>query len=376
MKIKDIAIFGAGGFGLEVAMLIEQINAIEPQWKLIGFFDDADGLEPEINGYPLLGNLSTLNRWDEDLCVAFGLGISKTRQQVVDKIANSRVVYPTLTHPSVIMGNPEYVEIGEGGIICAGTIITTNIRIGRHVVLNLACTVGHETEIGDFCSFMPTCNISGEVKIGKATYWGTGAKIINNITVGENAIIGAGAVVTSDIPSNVTAVGVPAKIIKSNKSTVVVDEASNTYVKNGYKKEDELKNTDQRFGKWRYPDIKEGVPTKYNWVVQHVDNFILGHKTDIGAYTYINAKFGVVLEDLVQIGAHCAIYSISTIDDKKGKVHLKKNARIGAHSVVMPGVTIGENAVVSALSFVTTDIPDNATAVGVPAKVTRINASS
>ncbi len=95
------------------------------------------------------------------------------------------------------------------------TIITTNITIGRHVVLNLTCTVGHESSIGDYSAFMPTCNISGEVTIGECTFWGTGSKIINRCRVGDQAIIGAGAVVVRDLPSGVTAVGVPAKIIKS-----------------------------------------------------------------------------------------------------------------------------------------------------------------
>jgi len=126
-----------------------------------------------------------------------------------------------------------------------------------------------------------------------------------------------------------------------------------------------------RFNDWQYPQIEEGKPTKYNWVVQHKDNFELGYKTDIGAFTYINAKHGVVIEDFVQIGSHCAIYSISTIDGKEGKVILNKNCRIGSHSVVMPGVTVGENAVIGAMSFVNSDIPDNCVAVGVPAKVIR-----
>ena len=124
-----------------------------------------------------------------------------------------------------------------------------------------------------------------------------------------------------------------------------------------------------RFNDWEYPQIEEGKPTKYNWVVQHKDNFKLGYKTDIGAFTYINAKFGVTIEDEVQIGSHCSIYSISTIDGKEGEVVLKKNCRIGSHSVVMPGVTVGENAVVGAMSFVNRDIPDNVVAAGVPAKV-------
>ncbi|MBN2243110.1 MAG: acyltransferase [Acidobacteria bacterium] len=126
-----------------------------------------------------------------------------------------------------------------------------------------------------------------------------------------------------------------------------------------------------RFDTWQYPEIKEGKPTKYHWIVQHVRNFRLGYKTDIGAYTYINARHGVTIEDFVQIGSHCSIYSVSTIDNKKGPVLLKKNCRIGAHSVVMPGVTVGANAVVGAMSFVNRDIPDNAVAYGVPAKIIR-----
>ena len=124
-----------------------------------------------------------------------------------------------------------------------------------------------------------------------------------------------------------------------------------------------------RFNDWQYPQIEEGKPTKYNWVVQHKDNLKLGYKTDIGAFTYINAKFGVTIEDEVQIGSHCSIYSLSTIDGTEGEVVLKKNCKIGSHSIVMPGVTVGENALVGAMSFVNCDIPDNCVAVGVPAKV-------
>ena len=126
---------------------------------------------------------------------------------------------------------------------------------------------------------------------------------------------------------------------------------------------------DQRFTDWQYPEIEEGKPTKYNWVVQNKDGFHLGYKTDIGAFTYINAKNGVTIEDFVQIGSHCSIYSISTIDEKNGPVKLKKGCRVGSHSVVMPGVTIGENAIVGAFSFINRDIPANAVAYGVPVKV-------
>jgi acetyltransferase-like isoleucine patch superfamily enzyme len=126
-----------------------------------------------------------------------------------------------------------------------------------------------------------------------------------------------------------------------------------------------------RFNDWEYPEIEDGKPTKYSWVVQHKDGFELGYKTDVGAFTYINAKHGVVIEDFVQIGSHCSIYSVSTIDNKEGKVTLKRNCKIGSHTVVMPGVTVGENSVVGACSFVNKDIPANVIAAGVPAKLIR-----
>jgi len=125
----------------------------------------------------------------------------------------------------------------------------------------------------------------------------------------------------------------------------------------------------ERFKEWKKPEIEEGKLTKWNWVVQNRDGLKLGEKTDIGAFTYINAKYGVEVQDLVQIGSHCSIYSVSTIDNKKGKVTLKRNCKIGSHSVIMPGITIGENSIVGAFSFVNKDVPDNVVVVGVPAKI-------
>lgn len=127
----------------------------------------------------------------------------------------------------------------------------------------------------------------------------------------------------------------------------------------------------QRFDHWTFPHIIDGEPTSYHWIVKHTKNFKLGYKTDIGAFSYINAMHGVIIEDHVQIGSHCSIYSVSTIDKKHGKVLLKKGCRIGTHSVIMPGVTIGENSIVGAFSYVNADIPDNVLAYGIPAKVIR-----
>lgn len=126
-----------------------------------------------------------------------------------------------------------------------------------------------------------------------------------------------------------------------------------------------------RFENWKYPEIIDGQPTRYHWIVQGVDGFFLGFKTDIGAFCYIQAKEGVVIEDFVQMGSHCSIYSVSTIDGKKGRVVLKENCRIGSHTTILPGVTIGKNAVVGAHSLVNKDIPDNVVAFGCPAEIIR-----
>lgn len=214
--MKDIAIVGAGGFGREVKMLIEQINQKESQWNLIGFFDDGISKGKMVNNSEVLGGLNDLNAWNRDLSVVFAIGNPITKKKMVEQIKNEHVSFPVLIHPNVLVGDMQFNKIGEGCIITAGNIITVNIEIGKHVILNLSCTVGHDTIIGDYSSFMPTVNISGEVEIGECVYVGTGAKIINQLTIGANTIIGSGAVVAKSLPANCTAVGIPAKVIKIN----------------------------------------------------------------------------------------------------------------------------------------------------------------
>ena len=128
-----------------------------------------------------------------------------------------------------------------------------------------------------------------------------------------------------------------------------------------------------RFSKWKMPTIHKDGSTVYGWHVhpKHRSKLLLGRNSDIGFGTYIQPQFGVEIGEDAQIGSHCAIYSVSTIDDKTGKVTIGKGARIGTHSSVMPGVTIGANATIGAYSFVTTDIPAGALAYGIPARVRR-----
>ena len=122
---------------------------------------------------------------------------------------------------------------------------------------------------------------------------------------------------------------------------------------------------------WNPPSFDERGFTKWGWKVQYPERLKLGKFVDIGAFTYINAEYGVEIEDFVQIGSHCSIYSVSSIDGKKGKVVIRKNARIGSHSLIMPGVTIGENAIIGAFTLVNKNVPSNVVAYGIPVKIVR-----
>lgn len=213
ISMKKIAIIGAGGFGREVKMLIDQINNEIPSYELIGFYDDDTSLPKTINGLSYLGTIDDLQNRKESISLVLGIGIPDVKSKIVERLKSKQYDYPVLIHPSVIIGDDD-VNIGKGTIVCAGTIITCNIDIGTFVTLNLSCTVGHDTIIKDYASFMPSVNVSGEVEIMEKVYVGTGARIINQLQIGENTVVGAGAVVSKSLPANCTAVGIPAKPIK------------------------------------------------------------------------------------------------------------------------------------------------------------------
>lgn len=210
--MKDLYIIGAGGFGREVAWLVERINEVNPTWNIKGFIDDNESLWGSVeDDYLVLGGCDYLNSLG-DVYAVCAVGSAKIRKFIIDKLKKSDVKFATLIDPSVLLS--KRVEIGEGSIICAETIITVDIKIGNHVIINLDCTIGHDDVIEDFVTIYPSVNVSGNVLIGECSELGTGMQIIQGKKVAPNTIIGAGAVVVKDCAESGTYVGSPAKKIK------------------------------------------------------------------------------------------------------------------------------------------------------------------
>jgi sugar O-acyltransferase (sialic acid O-acetyltransferase NeuD family) len=211
--LKDLYIIGAGGFGREVAWLVERINDVVPTWNLKGFIDDNTSLHGTLeDGYSVVGDCDYLATIPHETWAVCAVGAAKVRKKIIGKLKSSNVKFATLVDPSVMLS--KRVSIGEGSIICAGTIITVDISIGEHVIINLDCTIGHDDIIRDFVTLYPSVNVSGNVVVGECTELGTGMQIIQGKNIGKESIVGAGAVVIRDIPENCTAVGSPAKPIK------------------------------------------------------------------------------------------------------------------------------------------------------------------
>ena len=196
--------------------MVEQMNADNNQWRLVGFFDDGKQANEKIDGVPVLGGIERLNEWQSSLAVVVAVADPVVRRSVVEKIGNERVEFPVMIHPQSMAGSAAN-KFGRGTVITAGSILTTGIELNDFVIVNLSCTIGHDVKIGSYTSVMPGCNISGGVIIGEENLIGTGAQILQYLSIGNDCKIGAGAVVTRSLESSKTFVGVPARA-KGRKS--------------------------------------------------------------------------------------------------------------------------------------------------------------
>ena len=208
--MEKIYIIGASGFGREIAWLIGNLS----DWETAGFIDDNVNLiNSDINGIPVKGDIDYLLSLKSEINAVIAIGNPKIRKKIYDKLKNKKnIIFPNIIDKNIQVDDSN--KIGIGNILCAGTILTTNITLGDFNHINLSCTIGHDVIFNDFITIYPSVNISGSVKIESFSEIGTGSQIIQGKLIGSNVTIGAGSVVVKNLLAAGTYVGSPAKLIK------------------------------------------------------------------------------------------------------------------------------------------------------------------
>jgi sugar O-acyltransferase (sialic acid O-acetyltransferase NeuD family) len=202
--MKPLFIFGAGGLGREILSLVNASG----EWEVKGFLDDNKPKNSLVKGVPVLGGIADIS---PEMAVILAIGDPQAKRKIIEKIRHP-ISSPVLVHPSAIIQESATVTLGAGTIVCAGTILTCDIRVGNHVLLNLNCTVGHDTLIKEFTSVMPGTNIAGEVTVGAGVLLGSDCNIRNGVVIADDARIGMGTVVLRNVNKGETVVGVPGRV--------------------------------------------------------------------------------------------------------------------------------------------------------------------
>lgn len=207
---KPLIVVGAGGFGREVIWLARDVGAA---WNPLGYLDDGDhDPHAEYSGLPVLGKIESWPRY-EDAWFVIAVGSPRARLAIVERMrTRGEPQFATLVHPSVQMST--YVSMAPGTIVAAGCIVTTQITLGRHSIVNINVTIGHDTVFGDYCTVAPGVPISGNVTLEDGVEIGTGATLRQGIRIGTGAMVGMGSVVTKSVDPGVLVTGVPARPVR------------------------------------------------------------------------------------------------------------------------------------------------------------------
>lgn len=212
---KKVYIIGSGGFGREVAELIETIYLHDRSVIVAGFLDDIREIQGTvINGIKVIGYIDWMEHHiDCNYVCAIGNPLVKKGLLIEGWAYNNQPI--TLVHPrsNVCMKD----SLGRGIVIQAGSNIAVNSKIEDHVHINFNCTIGHDVKIGKYTTISPHCAIGGETEVGKCCFLGTGAIVYPRIKIEDNVKVGAGSVVHKDVPSNCTVIGNPCRIVKKGE---------------------------------------------------------------------------------------------------------------------------------------------------------------
>ena len=214
--MKDIAIYGAGGFGKEIACLINRINREQGEtWRIKGFFDDGFEKGTRVSHFgTILGGIDDVNNISSPLSVVIAIANPKTIHHLVNSIDNVNIDYPNIVCPNTYLSDPTTFSIGRGNIIQSDCKCSCDVRIGDFNVFNGSVVLGHDVKVGSFNSFMPGVRVSGEVAIGNCNFFGVGSIVLQQIRIGDEIKLGAGSVLMRKPKNCGLYMGNPAKKIE------------------------------------------------------------------------------------------------------------------------------------------------------------------
>ncbi|MFW1945797.1 acetyltransferase [Acinetobacter guillouiae] len=206
--MKRIVIVGAGGFGKEVAWMAKRCGR-----EVKGFLDGTpEKQNTKVMGIDVLGPIESAEQYVNcEFLIA--IGNPRSRKKIVENFFNGeQFKFATLIDPHAVVG--ESVSIAEGAMICAGSILTVDIEVGKHAIININCTIGHDVKIKDYVTIAPNASVSGNIELGNYSEIGTNATLREKLIIKDGAMIGMGAVLTKDVSENHIVVGNPAKLLK------------------------------------------------------------------------------------------------------------------------------------------------------------------
>lgn len=214
-QMKNIAVFGAGGFGREIACMIRRINEAsnQPQWNFIGFYDDNPLLAGKMISHlgKYLGGTAELNKVTSQLSVAIAVGSPCAVKQISEKITNPNISFPNLFAPTVRFNDPESFHIGKGNIVQDNCTFSCDVTVGDFNMLNGSIVLGHDVQLGSYNAFMPNIRISGETSIGDFNFFGVGSIVLQRLRIGNNVHLGPGSVLMTKPKNGCLYMGNPAK---------------------------------------------------------------------------------------------------------------------------------------------------------------------
>ncbi len=212
--MKDLLIYGASGFGKEVACLIDKINQIDPQWNIIGYIDDDDAKKgQQVSHYGIVhGNRDVLKAWPSPVAVVVAIGNPQIMSKVTDEIKDyPQLSFPNIIHPSFGMADEDACHMGKGNIIQRGCFFSCDVTIGDFNVFNGMVVLGHDVKIGSCNVIMPAVRVSGAVTMGERNLLGVSSIVLQGIKIGNDVNLSAGSVLMKKPQDGMIYIGNPAK---------------------------------------------------------------------------------------------------------------------------------------------------------------------